>query len=64
MILSGHEVPGEGEHKIMEFLRREKMQPGFPSNLRHCIYGAFPTVKVWFLGVKRWERRGEGGGES
>ncbi|KAJ1488513.1 hypothetical protein T484DRAFT_1782953 [Baffinella frigidus] len=23
----------------MEFLRREKMQPGFSPNLRHCIYG-------------------------
>ena len=23
----------------MEHIRREKMQPGYPPNLRHCIYG-------------------------
>lgn len=39
IVLSGHEVPGEGEHKIMEYIRCSKAQPDYESNVRHCLYG-------------------------
>jgi 5'-3' exonuclease len=39
VIFSGPSVPGEGEHKIMDFIRREKKRQDYNPNLRHCIMG-------------------------
>ena len=39
IIFSGSSVPGEGEHKIMQFIRQQKEQPSYNPNLRHCIMG-------------------------
>jgi 5'-3' exonuclease/20S proteasome alpha/beta subunit len=36
---SGPNVPGEGEHKIMEFMRQERARPDYNPNLRHAIMG-------------------------
>ena len=39
IILTGADVPGEGEHKILEYIRTFKKSEKYIKNIRHCIYG-------------------------
>jgi 5'-3' exonuclease len=39
IIFSGPNVPGEGEHKIMDFMRQQQKRTDYNPNLRHCIMG-------------------------
>jgi 5'-3' exoribonuclease 1 len=38
IIFTGSDTPGEGEHKIMEFIRANKHS--FLTDDTHCLYGA------------------------
>ena len=39
ILLSGSDVPGEGEHKILEYIRNYKLSDNYNPYTKHCIYG-------------------------
>ena len=40
ILLTGSDVPGEGEHKILEYIRNYKLSEKYSPYTKHCIYGA------------------------